>query len=63
MKMKKMNYICEDTNIKNYTFGYSEMLYPKGAIWYSISSEYLNNYKLSIKEIAIEDIANIRISD
>lgn len=60
---EKMTYICEDINIKNYTFGYSEMLYPEGAIWYSISSEYLNNYKLSIKEIAIEDIVNRRINN
>ena len=52
----RMEYLIESTINENYTFGYSEMLYPEGAIWYSISSRYIKTHVVSIKEINIDDI-------
>ena len=52
----RMDYIIESSINEDYTFGYSEMLYPEGAIWYSISSQYIKTHAMSIKEISINDI-------
>lgn len=54
----KMEYIrelsdLEDFNINpdDYTFGYVEVKYPRGAIWYSFSKKYLEDHVISVKEI------------
>lgn len=52
----KMEYITEPTINENYTFGCSEMLYPEGAIWYSISDNYIKTHFISVREIVITDI-------
>lgn len=37
--------------LKDYTYGFTEMECPKGAIWYSFSSKYLQDNVISIQEI------------
>ena len=34
-----------------YTYGFMKVKYPKGATWYSFSSDYLKENVISIKEI------------
>lgn len=55
---ERMSYICEPTNESDYTFGYSEMLYPKGAKWYSISSNYISQHKIYLTEIELYELKN-----
>ena len=37
--------------IEEYTYGFAEVLYPKGAIWYSFSGNYIETHAIDIKEI------------
>jgi hypothetical protein len=52
---KQQDYIPEIQDltipISEYTYGFAEMNYPKGAIWYSFSSSYLKEHLISVKEI------------
>lgn len=43
----------------NYTYGMIEVLYPEGAIWYSISKDYITNNSITINEIDLEELTNI----
>lgn len=52
---EKQEYIRDLSDLQDdssgYTYGFEEMLYPEGAIWYSFSKSYLEKNVIEIKEI------------
>jgi len=53
-----MDYISElidfnylDIKPENYTYGYTEVKYPRGAFWYSFSEKYLKHHVVEVKEV------------
>lgn len=56
----KQHYVADVDDLKCdeelYTFGYSEISYPKGAIWYSFSKNYLLSHFVSIEEVDLHEV-------
>lgn len=49
-------------SLPEYTWGRAEVVYPKGAIWYSFSRNYLLNNLVSIREV-FPDISKFNYDD
>ena len=49
--------INED-ELKYYKYGYTEVDYPVGAIWYSINGKYIKENLIEMEEVDIQDLKN-----
>ena len=53
-------YIRDMNDVHNgYTYGFAELNYPPGAIWYSISDEYIIKNMKTLREISLEEASII----
>lgn len=59
------DYISEEDELciplSMYNYGFVEVVYPEGAIWYSFSPSYIYHNSIKIKEISLEELKEVLV--